>query len=574
MTSDEERPFKETLYQLMEKVRATKAAFYLSEPNGSYALAASYGFGRTDRFATVIHRGDAMAQAVNEARVPRYANDFKSAGALANLMDAASSTRILTAPLYLDGRMIGILDVRDKAGREPFLPADIERVNEILERLSVHAAALPRYRSVGVEEEEFQLERGFRDSRSSGNAPPAPPPAVAPGPAPRAEAPPRPAPAAPQSLDELPVSHLPSGAARLLKLVEETLARTPAPRPAIPASVRARETAFHRLHLEACLHLPDLELAAITLCGRREVEIVFAARRPISADVEPAVLENVEKVFARSGAGFPLAPTRRLTSLRAPAEGASPLGRGEFAAIQSSVLQVSSDEVSILSFVFRHGPGADTREGLKDVHLLIKTSLEEVRGAGLYREAYKNLVNKLLEPGLKKYAALKTHSFNVGRMARKIASALRLPAIEIEQITVAAILHDIGMKDLSYDELYAKRNLNEEELRLLREHARVGAYLLDEVPWPYPVAPLVKHHHERWDGAGYPDGLRGEQIPLGSRIIHLCEAFDAMTSPTSYRAVISAGQALEILSSKGGTQFDPELLPAFRAMVETMKPAQ
>jgi HD-GYP domain-containing protein (c-di-GMP phosphodiesterase class II) len=570
LTSDEERPFKETLYLLMEKVRATKAAFYLAEPNGSYALATSYGFGRTDRFATVINRTDVMAQVVKEARVPRYANDFKSAGSLATLMDDASSTRILTAPLYLEGRIIGILDVRDKAGREPFLPADIEQVNEILGRLSMHAAEMPRFRSAAVEEESIEIERGYRDHIS-----PVAPAAAAPSP-PVAEAaprPPNPPPNREERFGELSTAHLPSGAARTLRMVEETLSRQPASRTGVSAAVRARETGAYRLHLETCLYLPDVELAAITTCGRREVEIAFSSRRPLGGDMEPAIVEAVEKVFSRAGASFSMPSARRMTSLRAPAEGAAPLARTEIAAIQSSVLHVAADEVGVLSLLFRHGPGAESREGLKDVHLLIKSSLEEFRGAVLYREAYKNLVNKLLEPGLKKYSALKAHSFNVGRTARRLAGFLRLPPIDTEQITVAAILHDIGMKDLNYDELYAKRSLDEEELQLLREHPRVGAFLLDDVPWPYPVAPLVKHHHERWDGAGYPDGLRGAEIPLGSRIIHLCEAFDAMTSPTSYRAVISVGQALEILTSKGGTQFDPELAPAFRAMVEGMKPA-
>ena len=153
-------------------------------------------------------------------------------------------------------------------------------------------------------------------------------------------------------------------------------------------------------------------------------------------------------------------------------------------------------------------------------------------------------------------------------MARKLAAQLGVPPMEVEQITVAGILHDVGMRELSYDTLYTKRTLTDEELSLLRQHPRVGAYLVEDIPWPYPIAPLIKHHHERWDGGGYPDGVRGDEIPLGSRIIHLCEAFDAMTSPTSYRSVLSDYQALDILVSKAGTQFDPELTPEFKRMVE------
>lgn len=574
LTADEERQLKEILYLLVEKVRATKAALYLAEPNGSYALAASYGFGRTDRFPNVIQRSDPMARLVNETREPRYANDYKSAGVLAPLMEAAASTRILTAPLYLEGRIIGILDVRDKAGRDPFQPSDVELVKEILGRLAARALEMPRFQSGHEEESEMEIERGFTphrvvpfgpaqaaspvDSEYSVEAAAAGVPKKTPDPA----------------LSELSTSHLPSGTARLQRMVEETLAR-PAGSPSFLGSrrLREREESFSRLYLGTCLHLPDVEVAAISVCNPRGVEVMLASARALSGEFETALLENVQKVFARAGAGFTLSKAIRFTAIDAPATPDSPILRSEIAAIQSSVLKIARDEVAILSLVFRHGPAAESREGLQSFHLLVKTSLDEIRSAGLYRESYKNLVNKLLEPGLKKYSALKSHSFNVGRMARKLAGVLRLAPLEIEQITVAAILHDIGMKELNYDELYAKRALNEEELRLLREHPSVGAFLLDEIPWPYPIAPLVRHHHERWDGAGYPGSLRGDAIPFGARLIHVCEAFDAMTSPASYRAVISVSQALEILTSKRGTQFDPEIVPAFRSMVEGMKPA-
>jgi len=152
-------------------------------------------------------------------------------------------------------------------------------------------------------------------------------------------------------------------------------------------------------------------------------------------------------------------------------------------------------------------------------------------------------------------------------MARKLAAQLGVTPMEVEQITVAGILHDVGMRELNYDLIYTKRALTEEEMALVRQHPRVGAFLVEDIPWPYPIAPLIRHHHERWDGGGYPDGLKGDEIPLGARLIHLCEAFDAMTSPTSYRAVLSDYQAIDILDSKAGTQFDPDLTPEFKRMV-------
>jgi hypothetical protein len=321
-----------------------------------------------------------------------------------------------------------------------------------------------------------------------------------------------------------------------------------------------------------CLQIPDIEIAAISSFQPEGAEVTIVSRRPIAEDVEPALMENLERVFARTGAHFSMPPVRGVHPHQLPGGSQAPIQKAEIAAIQSSVLTASPEWVAILSLVLGEAVGTDSREGLKNIHLLVKNSLAEIRSASLYREAYRGLVNKLLEPGLKKYSALKTHSFNVGRMARKFATFLNLSPVEVEQITVAAILHDVGARELNYDELYAKRNLTEEELSLLKEHARVGALIVDEIPWPYPIGPLIRHHHERWDGNGYPDGLRGEQIPYGARLLHLCEAYDAMTSASSYRAVLSSSQALDILVSKGGTQFDPELAVAFKTMLERAKP--
>ncbi len=231
------------------------------------------------------------------------------------------------------------------------------------------------------------------------------------------------------------------------------------------------------------------------------------------------------------------------------------------------MIAVSPQWVAILSLVFRPGLAPGEREDTKPIHLLVKNVLSEIRGGARLRDTYRGLVNKMLEPGLKKYAPLRTHSFNVARLARRLAEECGLSVTETEQITVAAVLHDVGMRDLAYDELYAKRSLSEDELRLVKEHPRVGAFLLEEIAFPYPIAPLVRHHHERWDGNGYPAGLRGETIPFGARLIHLCEAWDAMTSPTTYRSVLTTSQASEILVEKRGTQFDPELAPLFVRIV-------
>ena len=101
----------------------------------------------------------------------------------------------------------------------------------------------------------------------------------------------------------------------------------------------------------------------------------------------------------------------------------------------------------------------------------------------------------------------------------------------------------------------------------MRRHAAIGADILERIEFPYPVAPLVRHHHERYDGAGYPDGLSGDRIPFGSRVLAIAEAYDAMTAAHSYRATVPRDAALETLSLKSGTQFDPELARLFNELI-------
>ena len=107
-----------------------------------------------------------------------------------------------------------------------------------------------------------------------------------------------------------------------------------------------------------------------------------------------------------------------------------------------------------------------------------------------------------------------------------------------------------------------------EEFQKIRAHPKVGADIVSSVPFPYPVAPLILSHHERWDGKGYPDGLAGEQVPLAARIVFVCDAFNAMRTDRVYRAGMSQEAAVKELLENSGTQFDPIVVAALVAAVE------
>ena len=153
------------------------------------------------------------------------------------------------------------------------------------------------------------------------------------------------------------------------------------------------------------------------------------------------------------------------------------------------------------------------------------------------------------------------HSDRVAELAVRIATRLGADDDQIELTRIAASLHDLGKLAVPEEILRKPGPLTDSERAVLERHPQIGSQMLETLGVD-PVAEYVRHHHERWDGGGYPDGLPGEEIPLGSRIIFVADAFDAMTSDRVYRSRLSEPEALAELERHAGTQFDPEIVAA------------
>jgi diguanylate cyclase (GGDEF)-like protein/putative nucleotidyltransferase with HDIG domain len=151
------------------------------------------------------------------------------------------------------------------------------------------------------------------------------------------------------------------------------------------------------------------------------------------------------------------------------------------------------------------------------------------------------------------------HSERVAELAARVAAALGLDEREVERVRGAALLHDIGKVGIPDDILHKGSDLTEPEWRTMREHPVIGERIVRTIPGLGPVARIVRHEHERWDGTGYPEGLSGEEIPIGARIILACDAYHAMTSDRPYRPARSHPEALRELAEGAGTQFDPQI---------------
>jgi diguanylate cyclase (GGDEF)-like protein len=186
----------------------------------------------------------------------------------------------------------------------------------------------------------------------------------------------------------------------------------------------------------------------------------------------------------------------------------------------------------------------------------------------------RQLTDVLLQVIAEQNASLDEHVERVSRLAREIAEALGEPEHEVRQICTAAKLHDVGKTAIPAAILDKAGPLNAQEWIFMHRHPLIGERIVLAAPALASTAPLIRSSHERIDGHGYPDGLAGADIPLGSRIIAVCDAFDAMTSDRSYRTAMSADAALEELAAHAGSQFDGRVVATFDQLFASSRTGQ
>lgn len=532
----------EVLASMRNLLGVARARCYAMDPRGNFRLSACYGFPPRTSPEDVLSSSDPLLEWVQRHRKPAYANAPIEAGPLQAVMERDRYARVLVAPIYGDSRLLGILELQDRLGGVLFGPEDLRRMDGVVARL---AAVLREYDS-GVTSPEPLAAEDAEALFASAEPPFLPPPPLFDRP--NAEA----APPLPSSSSAPPDDE-------------------PAPRHAPPPELTGREVILFRGFANTLLLQPEVEAVVFSFWSSGRGELYVGARRPFSTAARDALVKALESALSSSQ---PQARVPSETLFNAD----FPLGRepGElesFAGLQTSVI-FSDQNTLLLTLVLARPVSPASESGLAKVHGLVRSALAEAREARRYRASYRALVNALVEPGARHYPQLKAHCFAVGALCRRFAASLGLGPRTVEQFTVAGLLHDIGLRelDLPYERVSGRRPLDLEELAVVRQHPVVGAAILDRIDFPYSVAPLVRHHHERFDGAGYPGRLAGERIPLGSRVIALADAYDALTAPHSYRSTVSPESAIETLILKGGTQFDPELARRFAELIRSQLP--
>jgi cyclic di-GMP phosphodiesterase len=157
------------------------------------------------------------------------------------------------------------------------------------------------------------------------------------------------------------------------------------------------------------------------------------------------------------------------------------------------------------------------------------------------------------------------HVERVRDYAAAIAAQLGWASTRLSHLQYGSILHDIGKIHILESVLSKPAQLNEDEWVEMRQHPIIGVEMIKNIPFLAPAIPVIRSHHERWDGAGYPDGLSGEDIPISARIVAVADSLDAMTTSRSYRVALKPVEAMQEVVNSSGSHFDPEIVKAFQS---------
>ncbi len=166
------------------------------------------------------------------------------------------------------------------------------------------------------------------------------------------------------------------------------------------------------------------------------------------------------------------------------------------------------------------------------------------------------------------------HCGRVADYACMLAEAVGFKGRDLNWIRMGGFLHDVGKTGVPSEVLNKAGKLTDEEFEQMKRHTVLGDAIISETPFPWDIRPIVRNHHERWDGTGYPDRLKGEQIPFTARILCVADIYDALTTARSYRSALSQEKALEIMESESGKTVDPKLFAIFRELIVNYQPAE
>ena len=538
---------KEILYDCAVEIRATKAALYLYDGSGRYELITEYGFRGEVR--QVADRTDPVIDRCGRGRNAFFINGLAVEPRFSELLYESGTDRLLAAPVYARGQLVGVIDMRDKAGKQAFDGTDLPKAQSIAGRVA----------ELFVNKNVFNL-RYITLSEADEPASAPPPPQAGPTPPP----PPATPPPVPRPPSPVP-SRRDSGAfkPRLATIIIEARRAAENIGVAAPATLSEAELVVVRDVLRSILLIPGAVVASLSAFGHLGGVQEIAARAALADDGATFLQSKLNIWLTKRGEGGGMLRTNVTTPF---GTSSPPITAAQLQKVFTAPVVAGSLRGLYLTVGFSEPPERNTHELLAALHAQLQIAVEHSMGRGAVQAIRARVAEKLLEPDFVKVPELRRHSEAVAARAEAFAKFLALPPAEVENARLAALVHDCGMRLLDYERLYRKRDLSQDEMHIVREHVVVSAVLVEPLLGP-EIARIVLCHHERVDGRGYPSELHGDDIPLLSRVIQICDVYETLIAADSYEPRQSHDAAMQVIANGAGSQFDAELARRFAEMM-------
>jgi len=562
---DELRPkLKEILYDCAVDLKATKAALYLFEgATRNFELVTEYGFrGSVRQFADF---NDPVIDRCGRGRTPFYLNGVAADPRFSELLYASATDRLLAAPIYLRGQLVGVVDMRDKASRQSFEQTDVPKAQGIADRIGqlFNNKNVFGQRFIALSDVDEAApapgEPAPQSTATVAAAPPAAPQIVRPA-APVA-APPIPQIAKARQA-ESPRVHVP----RLATLVLEARAASGhiVVEP-VTQSISEAELAAAREILRAILMIPGAVVAAFSAFSHMGGVQEIAAKSTMADDAATLLQSKLNIWLTRRGEAGGYVRTSVQTPL---GTSGAPITAAQLQKVFTAPVVVGTMRGMYLTVGFVAPPDRATHEFLAALLAQLQLAIEHSMQKSSLTTLRNRAAERLVEPDFAKYPELRRHTDAVCARAVAFAQFLGMTPSEVDHVRLTAMVHDCGMRLLDYDRLYRKNDISPDEIGILREHVSVGAALVEPILGT-EIARAVLCHHERVDGRGYPNELHGDEIPQLSRLVQLCDSFVSITDAETYQQPQTQEQALAIINSAAGSQFDEGLAKRFLEMMRT-----
>ena len=514
---------KQILYGCVEHVQATRAALYLSATGDlnekRFELVTSYAFNDASR--KILNATDDLVDRLAVKRNAFFVNGLGSDTRLSELLFRQGTDRLLAAPLFVGSRLLGFIDMRDKAGKKPFGNPDLDAARRIAEEVVSLLTARKLFGLTPVV--STQPVVAVTESRYDLSAP----------------------------------------AVKAIEAARDIMARRQlAPTAAAKRVLTETDIEIVRLLLPAALAIPGAVLACFSAIGQMYTPQSIVAIAEVTEDAIEALETHLQAWFRGvAHKDFDLS-TSQPQLIYPFGEQIVPVSAAGISTILSAPINSQTFDGLVLTVGFERVPEAQAQRALTMFLHQIENSVETAIAVGAGRSDRHMVAEKLLEPDFQHYPELVDHCRQVATMSQRLATLVGLSPHQIEIARLAGLVHDVGLRMLDYERLYRRPSLTAEELRGLAEHPIVGAAIVEPLLGA-EVAHAVLRHHERVDGKGYPSHMSGQSIPLASRIIQVCDAWVAMTSAASYQSAMPRGDAVRRLRQAAGTQFDEAVVARF-----------